>query len=220
MNHNKTTDIWRGLVSDGTSISTSEELKTLAIEQGKDPIDSIRYLQREGYLKRIFRGVFYVVSANERATGKANYTWYEMVAAGLEIRKAAPWYFGLESALKLNGMTHEFFNIDQVISGTLKTTKVIKVQGAPLRILKWSKDLFVPGSILSRSTRHDVNILYSNKEKTILDLAYRRFLDGGSERYVQGIVLSYRDQLRTDLMLDYMRSYPERFMTVLEDAYG
>ncbi len=145
---------------------------------------------------------------------------YEMVAAGLEIKGATPWYFGLDTALKLNGMTHEFFNADQVISGSLKTTRAINVQGTSFRVIKWSKDLFIPGSIISKPTKHDVIIRYSNKEKTVLDLAYRRYLDGASECYVQGAINNYQDQLLDDRMREYLAFYPCKFIAGLVGRNG
>ena len=56
----KTALIWEKLLIDNRKIATSDEIKKLAGQLDKDESDSIRYLQRHGYIHRIFRGYFYV----------------------------------------------------------------------------------------------------------------------------------------------------------------
>lgn len=220
MNQIETSAIWKKLLFDGTRFTTRDEVAAIAVKVGKDPTASIRYLQREGYLKRVFRGIFYVSTSDERVTGIQDYSTYEMISEGLRMRGADPWYFALDSALRFNGMTHEFSNVDYVVSGSLMTTKVIQVEGVPLRILKWSERLIIPGSTITKTTRHDVHIRYSDREKTVLDLAYRRYLDGGSERYVMGPLLEYSGQINRGRLISYLSNYPRMFRAQLGDGLG
>ena len=72
----------------------------------------VKYFGEQEYFVRIFRGIFYVKSPEEIKLGRSRYNRLELVAKGLEIKGVKNWYFGLHTALKINGMTHEYFTID------------------------------------------------------------------------------------------------------------
>jgi hypothetical protein len=50
---------------------------------------------------RIFRGIFYIKSAEEIDMRRDRYNHLELVAKGLELKGVKDWYFGLYTALKV-----------------------------------------------------------------------------------------------------------------------
>ena len=112
MNHMKMSMVWRRLLVEGRRYTTSEAIASLAEDIEKDPEVCLRYLQQQGYIHRILRGIFYVASPNERERGALEPSVYQLIAKALEMKGVDKWYFGLDTALKLNGMTHEYFMID------------------------------------------------------------------------------------------------------------
>ena len=112
---------------DGHKIASSEDIRKLARSIKRSEERSLSYLQEEGYITRIFRGIFYVKSPDEREKGYFRKSIYEIVAMGLEFKGVEKWYFGLETALKLNNLAHEYFDINYVITDSYRTTKIIKI---------------------------------------------------------------------------------------------
>ena len=45
--------------------------------------------------------------------------YFEIIKNGLIIKGVKKWYFGLETALKLNNMTNEYFTIDYVVNDSI-----------------------------------------------------------------------------------------------------
>ena len=171
--------IWKRLLLEGYKFVTSDRIKDLAREFGKNEDRSLRYLQEHGYTLRVLRGVFYVMSPEEIEQGYHKYSIYEMVSEALSVKGVKNWYFGLESALKMNRMTHEFFTVECVI------------------------------------TDHGCAIFHSDKERTVLDLSYRAYLErGGLERTIAPIV-EYGDRLDKDKAAGYLTSYPPKFREMI-----
>src|SRR3990172_12450109 len=101
---------------DGKGFVTAEELEGYCRLMRLDYGVVVRYFGMQGYLVRIFRGIFYVKSPEELKLGRHRYDHLELVAKGLELKKVTRWYFGLHTALKLNNMTHEHFTVEDVVS--------------------------------------------------------------------------------------------------------
>ncbi len=121
--------IWKKLIVEGRRIVTSNETMELAAKVGKEGNRSLRYLNEHGYIARILRGVFYVRSADERERGLTERSTFELVAEAIDLKSVKRRCFGMEIALKLNGMTHEYFAIDSVVADSFRTTKVIGILG-------------------------------------------------------------------------------------------
>ncbi|MDI6737747.1 MAG: hypothetical protein QME12_04505 [Nanoarchaeota archaeon] len=126
---------------------------------------AIGYLARHKYLIRILRGIFYVMSIEERKMGKLNISYLEAIKEALRIKGIKSWYFGLETALKLNNLTHEYFAVDTVISGAIFRAKPINIMGHKIAFIKLKPSLAVFG------IKKDA-IPYSDAEKTMLDFIY------------------------------------------------
>jgi len=139
--------IWKRLLIENKKIVTTCEIEQLAKKLDKDKKRSLYYLLEEGYITRILRGIFYVKSFEERQNATLNTSIYKLIAYALEKKGVKKWYFALETALKLNNMTHEYFTIDYVITDSFRTTKVIAVLKTRFQFFKRSEKYFHKGII-------------------------------------------------------------------------
>lgn len=67
---------------------------------------------------------------------------YEALAEALRIKGITNWYFGLETALKINGPTHEFFVMDYVLTDTISRTRPISILDNKMMFVKVKPKLF------------------------------------------------------------------------------
>ena len=208
----KTSMIWKKLVIDGRKIATSAEIHELARRLEKEDVRSLRYLQEHGYVSRILRGTYYVRSADERERDFFQHSVYEIVSKALKVKGVKHWYFGLETALKLNGMTHEYFTVNYVITDSYRTTKVINILDTKFQFLKWSRSHFDFGIV-----RKD-GLMYSDREKTVLDLAYRRYRRGKGTAHAAGLIQEYMGILDERKFENHLDRYPQRFQEVIRGS--
>jgi len=120
-----------------TRVVLKSYCKTLEI----DYYSAIRYLLSNKYLVRILRGIFYIKSIEEKKSDRININYLEAIKEALIIKGIKNWYFGMETALKLNTLTHEYFNIDYVISDSLYRSEAFEILGHKIKFLKIKKDL-------------------------------------------------------------------------------
>jgi len=201
----ETSLIWKKLQLDRKKITTTEEIVRLAKDINRDAKRSLHYLQEEDYILRILRGIFYVKSIEERENKTYDHSIYEMIAMALKEKGVKNWYFGLETALKLNLMTHEFYMIDYVITDSFRTTKVISIANQKFKFIKRAEKHFLNGIIREKKTR------YSNPEKTILDLAYRNYLKNKNQKLYMNIFKEYECKINRENALKLLQPYPKEF---------
>ena len=91
---------------------TSEIIRTYCMPMKIDHKRAIQYLLKEGYLLRIFKGIYYIRTFDEIKLGRSKYSHLELISKGMELKGVKNWYFGLYTALKLNNLTHEHFAVD------------------------------------------------------------------------------------------------------------
>ena len=144
---------------------TGKELREDCRKLSLDYNMAIRYLTHYKYLARIFRGIFYIYSIEERKLGKSEMTFYEILKEALKMKGINNWYFGLETALKFNNLTHEYFTVDFVISDKLFRAKPMLIMGRKVKFYK-----LVPKMLSFGIIKDSFN--YSDPEKTVLDLLY------------------------------------------------
>ena len=191
----------------------------LAHELGSEPIIVVGYLLKMGYLRRIFKGFFYVSTPGDLKMGGQEYSLLEFISKGLAHKGVSNWYFGLQSALKLNLMTHEYFTIEYIISDIFRTTKAIPIAGSPVRFYQWTSKLIIPGSIIKKKTRHGVEIRYSNPEKTVIDLAYWRYTNRLAD--CAGPFREYGEQCDQNKLKRYLDVFPAGFRnSICHDEYA
>lgn len=199
----KSTIVWEKLRIEGKEIVTSEEVKDLAVEIGKEGESTLYYLQEEGYLSRILRGIFYVKSLEERKRDTEKYSIYELVSMALDKKRVENWYFGLETALKFNNMTHEYFNIDYVLTDSYRTTKVIEIMGQKFQFFKRREEHFSQGVLLKDKIR------YSDPEKTALDMTYRSYLNDKDN--FTSYLKEFEEQVEREKIKKYLNDYSKSF---------
>ncbi len=154
----------------GKRIITSEDLKDICLKYNFDFNNTKKLLLNKGYLLTIFRGIYYLKDYNERKTGVIMYSSSELLAEGLRIKGIKNWYFGLSTALKLLNLTHEVFTVNYVINDRFNRVNPISILGSKFLFRKIKTPLFFG---MERSkTKNNINLNYSDLEKTFLDNLY------------------------------------------------
>ncbi len=150
-------------------ILTRKDFDRLATKYKFDKDTLRRVMLNKDYLITIFRGVYYLKSYEEKKLNSLKYSPYELLALGLE-KKGIKWYFGLNTALKFLGLTHEVFPVNIIINNKFNRTKPMKIAGSSFFFIKLKPDLFF--EIKETKTKNNICLYYSRLEKTLLDMIY------------------------------------------------
>jgi len=206
----KTSLLLKKLHIDKKEFITSTLLKNYCKKLELDYEDTIRYFIRQGYLIRIFKGIFYVKDLEEIKLGRLKYSYRELIAKGLELKGVKNWYFGLYSALKLNNMTHETFVIDHVINDEIFRAKPIDIAGYKIKFHRVSSKVLTFGIITKD------NVRFSDPEKTILDFLYILRYNGVPENKIIMDVSEYSNNILKEKIRKYVKHYPKSVKQTLE----
>jgi len=171
----------------------------------------IRYFIAQGYMTRIFRGIFYVKTFDEMKLGRSKYNHLELVAKGLELKNVRNWYFGLHTALKLNNMTHEYFAVEDVINDTLFRAKPINIAGYKFKFTKLS-----PSMVGFGINKKDEMIRYSDPEKTVLDFIYIWRYNGVPKDKIVLDISEWAKQGSKEKLMSYAKKYPKTVTEIVE----
>jgi predicted transcriptional regulator of viral defense system len=182
-------------------IITSDELKSYCSILKITYLEAIKYLIRYKYLHRIMRGIFYNPSIHERKISGLDMTYREAIIKALEIKGVNNWYFGLESAIKLNNLTHELFVIDYILNDTIARTKSLDVFGNKIRFVKVKPELCKFGMKKTNYMR------FSDIEKTILDFIYLLKYRGFEDPLIKSKIINYIDITSKEKLLSYAKHY-------------
>src|SRR3989344_3060560 len=150
-------------------VLTRKDFDSLATKYAFDKNTLRRVMLNKSYLITIFRGVYYLKSYEEKKFNSLKYSPYELLAIGLE-KKGIRWYFGLNTALKFLGLTHEVFPINIVINDKFNRTKPMKIVGSSFFFVKLKPSLFF--DIKKEKTGNNIALYFSGLEKTLLDMIY------------------------------------------------
>src|SRR3989338_5348430 len=121
---------------------SGKELGAECAKLGIPYMKAIRYIYTHKYLLRIVRGFFYIPTIEERKLKTGGPNFYEAMARAMEYKKVKNWYWGLETAVKMNAVTHEVFTIDFLVSDTIFRPRPIKILGHKVKFMKFGKKLF------------------------------------------------------------------------------
>ena len=179
----------------------STELREECKKLSADYYSTICYLTRHKYVLRIFKGIFYIYSLEERKMGRLEMTFFEILTEALKLKGVTRWYFGLETALKFNNLTHEFFTIDYVISDKLFRAKPMLMMGRKVKFYK-----LIPRIISAGVIKDYFN--YSDPEKTLLDLLYLK-------HYRRPEFEEMAEKLSKTKLFKYARNYNKRMTSVV-----
>jgi len=181
----------------------SEEIKDYCKKLSLNYLPTIKYLIRNKYLARIFRGIFYIYSIEERKLGKSEMNSFEILKEALKLKEVKNWYFGLETGLKFNNLTHEYFTIDYVINDKLFRAKPIIIMGRKVKFYKLLPKMFSFGVV-----KKEVN--YSDSEKTSLDLLYLKHY---SKEEFEEII----EELSKTKLLKYAKNYNKEVINIVKE---
>jgi predicted transcriptional regulator of viral defense system len=177
---------------------------------GADPDATVNFMISYGYFIRVLRGLYYVKTPEEFALKKAADV-YKVLFLGLNKLKVK-WYFGLYTALRLNGLTHEFSDTLFVINDRVYRPKEIKVAGEKVKFIKLAGRLVDLGVVSSEGKR------FSDVEKTLLDLVYISRYRSLPEGKIVSLIDEYRERVSSSKLKEYLEVYPEAVGRVIRVA--
>jgi hypothetical protein len=182
-----------GPFTHGSKVHT-DIMKTQALLAGLDKykFDALglrKLLLNKGYLITIFRGIYYLKSYEEKKFNTIKYSPYELLSAGLKLKKVK-WYFALNSALKFLNLTHEVFSVNYIINDTFNRINPVKIAGTSFFFIKIKPSLFFGIKKIKTSNKFTLN--HSDLEKTLLDFIYlKRNIDLKEFKFNKSLFLKY-----------------------------
>ncbi len=186
---------------DGKRYATAEEIGKICKTVGITYKNGINYLIRTKHLLRVLKGFFYIKTLEERKTGASNANFFEAIARALE-HKGVKWYFGFDTAVKLNNLTHEYFPAEYIVSDKIFRSRSVAILGHNVRFIKLKKSLLEFGTISKDG------ISYSDIEKTLLDIAYIRKYRGIGDVAIRDEVAGLLAHANKKKLKEYGRHYP------------
>jgi len=199
----------RKLALEKNDYISSETLKEYCKDIKTSYLTTVKYLLRHNYIVRILKGIFYVKSLEERKFKKININYLDAVKKALEIKKIENWYFGLETALKLNKVTHEYFTLDYVFTDSLFRPKPVTIMNHKIKFIKVNARLFRFGII-----KNSLN--YSNIEKTILDFIYIGKYNSLSDNEIKNNIVDLLKLSSKRKLKIYLKYYPKTVTKLLK----
>ena len=201
--------LMRKLWLDDRRIVNSTYLSRICEDIGVEYENMIRYLLDRGYLVRIFRGIFYVKSLEEIKFGRTSLSHLDLVAEGLKIKGVERWYFGLYTALMLNGVTHECFPVEFVLNDMIFRAREVEIAGHRFKFVKIKPSLFF-------GIKKKGELRYSDLEKTILDFIYLWRYRGVPEEKIILDISKLVNEASRDRLHKYSEKYPKTVRRTLE----
>ncbi len=194
---------------EGKEFVTAEDMEKHCKSLKMNHRNAVRYLLKEKYLVRIFKGIFYVRTFDEIKLGRSKYSHLDLVSKGLELKGVKSWYFGLYTALKLNNLTHEHFAVDYVLNDRIFRAKPMEVAGCKFRFLKLKPGLFGFGII-------ENTLKYSDPEKTMLDFIHVWRYNGVPKEKIIMDLSEYSGGLSKKKSMAYAKSYSKSVREIAE----
>lgn len=185
----------------GGSAVTKDELKEVSERFNIDINYFVNYLLSQGYMVRILRGVYYVKTIEEIGLKRAPDV-FRVIAKGLD-RLNVIWYYGLFTALGLNGISHEYFNMIFILNDKVIRSKTVKILGENVKFVKIKPTLATFGIIKSDE------IKFSDPEKTILDFIYLSRYNKRLKPHAGEILAEYGDKINWAILCSYLEKYPK-----------
>lgn len=201
----------RKLLLDNEKFISEEKLKIYCKELGISYINAIKYLGKYKYIRRIVRGFFYVPTIEERKLNKGFPNFPEAITGAMKYKRVKNWYFGLETAIKMNAITHEVFTIEYVVSDTIFRAKPFDILGRKVKFVKLSKKLFGFG------VKKVNNVPYSELEKTLLDIIHLRVHSGKTEKAIIDEIVEWAEKANKNKLKKYAKYYNKKVRKIAEE---
>jgi len=194
----------------GGKVITRKEFEKVCKRFGKRAEKVVNFMISYGYLIRILRGLYYVKTIEEFSTRKSANT-LKVISLGMN-KLGVEWYFGLNTALRLSGVTHEFSPVIHVLSDAVYRPKIVKVNGEDVKFIKLKRELFGFGVV------EKDGIKYSDLEKTLLDIVYLARYRSMPEERIVATLKEYGKGVRKKKLAEYLRFYPKSVESVVRNA--
>jgi len=198
------------LSSFGGKVVGRREIEEVCRKFDANVESTVNFMISYGYLLRILRGLYYVKTLEEFRFKKA-VDIYEILSRGMEKLKVN-WYFGLYTSLRLNGLTHEYFDVIFILNDKIFRPKEIKVGGEKVKFIKLKSKLFGFG-VKKRN-----HIKFSDVEKTLLDFIYVSRYRSVPEERIISIIEDYRKNAKAKKIKKYLKFYPKTVEMVVRHA--
>lgn len=198
------------LSSFGGKIAKREEIEKACTKFKANPEKTINFMISYGYFLRILRGLYYVKNLEEFKF-KRSINTNETLSLAME-KLRVNWYFGLYTSLRLNGLTHEYFDTTFILNDRLFRPKEIKVGGEKVKFIKLKSKLLGFGIIKQN------HIKFSDVEKTLLDFIYLSKYRSVSEERIISIISNYSKNANARKIREYVKSYPKTVEMVVKNA--
>ena len=189
---------------------TRDELKSYCKQLKLNYFTTIGYLTTNNYLIRILRGIFYVKSIEERKLKKIDMDYSTVIKETLNIKGIKKWYFGLNTAIKLNNLTHEYFTITYVINDKIARSNPIEIFGHKIKFIKINKKLFDFGIIKNK-------LYYSDIEKTILDIIYLGKYNNLTDNQIKNKIIDIIKYCSKQKIKNYSKYYPKTIKRFIKE---
>ena len=190
----------RKLYMDEKNFIKSDLIREYCKKLNMDYYTAIRYLTHHKYLIRILRGIFYKPTIEERKFDALNINHLDAIDKALKIKNIKNWYFGLETAVKLNNLTHEHFATIYVVNDKIFRAKSFIILGNRIKFIKLKKELFTFGIKKEKFP-------YSNVEKTTLDIIYLSKYGGLSDKEIKNKIIDLLEHCSNSKLLNYSKKY-------------
>ncbi len=194
----------------GGEVVKREEIEKICDKFKENAEKKINFMISYGYLVRILRGLYYVKTLDEFKFKKSLDT-LKLISLGME-KLELEWYFGLHTALRLNGVTHEYSAVIFVLNNIIYRPKAIDINGEDVKFIKVKNELFGFGI-----TEKNV-IKFSDIEKTLLDIIYISRYRSVPEEKLLSMVEEYKEKIGRGKIVEYLKFYPKSVGKVVENA--
>jgi len=207
----------REFASQGKKIVTKEELKELCGRYSFNFTKTKKLLLNKKFFIPILRGIYYVKDYNEKKTGTTGLSTYALISRAMELKGIKKWYFGLYSALKFLGKTHEIFNVNYVINDRFNRIKIMTITGSRFIFIKLKPSLFF--GFKKAKIADKIYLRYSDLEKTMLDFIYLQKKRGKGDSIAIETLKEYLDDLDWKKLSRYVKSYPNSIKKIIKSEF-
>ena len=190
----------------GGRVITREELREVCERFGEDFEYIVNYYISRGYLVRILRGVYYVKTLEEYKFGKTPDPMTLIAKATNKLK--LKWYFGLYTALRLNGATYEYYSRIFLVTPVITRSGPVTILGERIQFVKLKESLLGFG-VVKRG-----EIQYSDLEKTLLDFIYLKRYN--KRLNADAVVREYIAKVRKEKLIEYSKAYPKSVQKEVE----
>jgi len=163
--------IFEALINRGKILSGAEIVELTKEYKSKFnvkvPKDLLKYLSRHNYIRRIFKGYYYINSFDERIRNFHELEDKEILFRVLN-KLNIKWYVGLGSAIYLQGKTWQTPNRLDIVNTEFSGLK--KIFGLNVKFFR-TKETFFFG-LKKTITEKGTSFFYSDPAKTYIDKVY------------------------------------------------